>query len=843
LEGFLLFDGSLGKNQDWTISNLKIQDFDVSLFFSYGAAGSVTAFNDTTINNNYIRIANDLNSVVAPADTNQNIGIHYSFGTNQTISNNVIEILGDGLSDPSADINGDRSKFSTVVGMQSNTSGGAGYNNLVIDGNQITVLHAAVAGQEQRIIGIWDNGHAHKSNITISNNSFTNEDPNNDPLTNRQQAFWVTSHSNSPADTAVTYSNNTVEGASIAFKYLGAPEYSGQNYSAAGNAPVVFIGNTVTDTKTGLLIQGAGQASLFNNSFSNSEIVGETGIQIVGNSKVSAIDNTISGFATGADVNGSTALFQGNNLSNNTSRGLLIQNGSTVDAGQTGTGTNYTGLGISTGDNDFTSYTGTGAWAIRNLNARPAVGSEGPPYDAMAQNNVFKNADPTFIASIIEDDTDNSTLGFVNVESAAHGSFDLEVTSSAPCYSDHEVSYYVTVTNTGNSDASVVVLTDTLPAGATILRVESDDLSPTYANNIITANIGTLGAGESITFKVVIVPTANGTLTHEAEVTSTDSQYETDENNNIVTGSIVATTGGSGVVTISKILGKLVIKGDSNNNLVQIVPGANANSYTIIGLAGTQIKFKGVVSSSVTIENVKNGITANLGTGNDLVVLDSSLQQINLLGGLTINGNDGDDAVYILGGTTQGVNFNGNDGNDRFYVKDATINKNLLARGLTGNDEFRIESSEVKGTTSLFLGQGDDSLSLIDSTFRKSLLNKDDFGGNATVCITGIEVFGSTSILLGNGNDDLTLTDSSFQGAFTWDGGSEDDTFSACNVSFAKKVSLNGSLGNDEISIAHSSFLGLVSIEGSRGNDSIDTSVDNDFDFLPTIKNVEDVVS
>lgn len=40
-----------------------------------------------TITNNTFNIATDLNAVTAPADVNQNIGLHYSFGTNQTISN------------------------------------------------------------------------------------------------------------------------------------------------------------------------------------------------------------------------------------------------------------------------------------------------------------------------------------------------------------------------------------------------------------------------------------------------------------------------------------------------------------------------------------------------------------------------------------------------------------------------------------------------------------------------------------------------------------------------------------------------------------------------------------
>ena len=81
LEAFLVFDG--GDNQGWTISNLRILDFDLSIGMFNGAGGP-DAFNGTIIQNNFIRMAQDLNAIVASADVNQNIGIHYSFGTNQT---------------------------------------------------------------------------------------------------------------------------------------------------------------------------------------------------------------------------------------------------------------------------------------------------------------------------------------------------------------------------------------------------------------------------------------------------------------------------------------------------------------------------------------------------------------------------------------------------------------------------------------------------------------------------------------------------------------------------------------------------------------------------------------
>ena len=264
-ESFLRFSG--GDNQNWTISNLRILDFDLAIGMFNGAGGA-DAFDGTTITNNYIRVAADLNAVEAPADSGQNIGIHYSFGKNQTISNNVIEIPGTGVSDPSADLAGDRSKFSTTVGMQSNTSGSS-YDGLVITGNEIHVLNFTAANRE-RIIGIWENAHGHLSDIEVSNNKFLNLDADNDSSLNLQQAFWITSHSG--VATTVTYSGNQVEGASIGFKWLGDPEFPGQNYSA--HQAVRLWGNTVVGSNTGVLIQGGGAANLFQNTIIGSGVGG-----------------------------------------------------------------------------------------------------------------------------------------------------------------------------------------------------------------------------------------------------------------------------------------------------------------------------------------------------------------------------------------------------------------------------------------------------------------------------------------------------------------------------------------------------------------------------------------
>ena len=256
LEGVLFFNG--GDNQNWTISNIQFLDFDLAIGMFNGAGGT-DAFNGTNISNNLIRIARDLNTVVAPVDVNQNIGIHFSFGTNQTISGNTIEIYGDGVSDGA--------NFASDVAMQSNTSGGSVYDGLQLIDNVVRVLNAQSASP-QVILGIWENGHAHTSDIAVNGNQFVNMAPGNDPATNLQRAFRVTSHSS--ATTTVEYRDNLVNGANLGFQWL-----SGSNFSA--HQPVVLNRNTVTNISpggTGVLVQSQGRANLSFNRIAGSTVAG-----------------------------------------------------------------------------------------------------------------------------------------------------------------------------------------------------------------------------------------------------------------------------------------------------------------------------------------------------------------------------------------------------------------------------------------------------------------------------------------------------------------------------------------------------------------------------------------
>lgn len=241
LEAFLVFDG--GDNQSWTISNLRILDFDLSIGMFNGAGGS-DAFDGTQIADNFIRMPTDLNATVAPGDAFQNIAIHYSFGVNQVISGNRIDIPGNGVS---ASPN-----FASSVGMQSNTSGGAVYDGLQITLNEIHVLNAQT-GNPENILGFWENAHGHTSDITVDSNTFFNDAAGNDSALNLQRGFRITSHSS--LTTIVLYSNNVANGNNIGFQWLASSNFS-------GNQAVRLTGGGAIGCATGVLVQSDGIAHI-----------------------------------------------------------------------------------------------------------------------------------------------------------------------------------------------------------------------------------------------------------------------------------------------------------------------------------------------------------------------------------------------------------------------------------------------------------------------------------------------------------------------------------------------------------------------------------------------------
>lgn len=184
----------------------------------------------------------------------------------------------------------------------------------------------------------------------------------------------------------------------------------------AANALITGNDNSIHDNTVGVDVDGGAATITGNHFYANT-----TGIQLHNGGTASIVGNNLSSSMVSVDVDNGAALLQGNTFAS--SIGVRIQNGGIADLGQNGPGINYTGLGVSTGGNTFSSYSATAtttSGAIVNLNTGGAYlnagaqGYAGAAKDVAAFNNVWNSPSVTGIENVIWHDADNTDLGFVD---------------------------------------------------------------------------------------------------------------------------------------------------------------------------------------------------------------------------------------------------------------------------------------------------------------------------------------------------------------------------------------------------------------------------------------------
>jgi hypothetical protein len=792
LEGVFYFPGgasTAADNQGLTISNLEILDFDLAIGMFNSGAGA-DAFSGATITGNRIRVPADLNATVAPADTNQNIGIHFSFGANQTISYNQIDIAGNGVSDTA---NG---RLSTSVGMQSNTNGGA-YNNLLITHNTLTVLDAQSADPAE-IRGIWENGHAHLGNITVSNNTFTNADAGNDPLANRQRAFRVTSHSG--ASTSVVYSNNTVAGANIGFEWL-----AGSNF--ASYQPVVFSGNTLANVATGVLLQSNGKATITGSSFTNTgamagqgtavsvaagssaTVDGSTdenaitgfgsGILAAGTVSVSGNDASIHGNVVGIDVTG-TATITGNHLYDN-GTAIRFRDGGTGSL----SGNNFDGP-ADDNDVDLLLAASAGTVTIGSNNAFAGdtsyiVNRTAQAFDLTANGTTYDGLsaaalDPTVpaeraqlfdIADRITDAVDVAAYGLVRVKSGhifvTPASFDAPATTTpsiqrgvniaspaetvwveAGAYSEN-----VTV------NKALTLIGDGNTAGGTVLTAPGGVGINVTASGVTLKDLRVTGAARGIQVGGVANTTLDG-IAAVGNVTGVEAAgtQANPTTNLVITGSELSDNSSVGfrMGTSAALNGLDLIGGtiSGNSQGFVIFASTSAGYLTDVLIDGTT--FSNNARKGAYIEKLSNATITNVtftdnGTGaanNDNAGLDLNLKYGNYsnitLSNATFTGNGtGADAASDVGNSITIKARNDVAGSPRYDLNPATLT------GLTLTNVSITAASGPGSVVLLTLGNDID----LDSV---ALSNVDLAGAGST----GLTVYGTDP------GEALALADTSF---------------------------------------------------------------------------------
>jgi uncharacterized repeat protein (TIGR01451 family) len=207
--------------------------------------------------------------------------------------------------------------------------------------------------------------------------------------------------------------------------------------------------------------------------------------------------------------------------------------------------------------------------------------------------------------------------------------------SPDPVVAGQQLTYTMVVTNNGPANATGVTVTDPLPANVTYVSSATTQGTVTFANGVLTGNIGNLAMGETAMISVIVTanPDFRGTLTNEATVTGNEVEINLSNNKSTVTTNV------NGVIDLS------VDKSDTPDP----VSAGGTLTYTIVVTnngpsAATGVKFVDTLPAGLTFVSASPGanVTASgntiTGTIGNLGVGQSVTYTIVTTVGPTVSG-------------------------------------------------------------------------------------------------------------------------------------------------------------------------------------------------------------
>ena len=227
----------------------------------------------------------------------------------------------------------------------------------------------------------------------------------------------------------------------------------------------------------------------------------------------------------------------------------------------------------------------------------------------------------TNTATVTSTETDtNSANNSASQSTTITPSINLGITKTDladPVVAGNNVTYTITVTNTGPSAATGVTVTDVLPANLTFVSATPSQGTATNASGTITGAIGNLASGANATITVVATVAGNfsGTLTNTATVTGTETDSDTTNN------SATQTT------TVNKQVDLRVTHTDSpdpvvaGNQLTYTIVVTNdgpsqATGVSVTDVLPTGLTFVSGTATQGTVANASGTVTGALGTIN-----------------------------------------------------------------------------------------------------------------------------------------------------------------------------------------------------------------------------------
>jgi uncharacterized repeat protein (TIGR01451 family) len=182
---------------------------------------------------------------------------------------------------------------------------------------------------------------------------------------------------------------------------------------------------------------------------------------------------------------------------------------------------------------------------------------------------------------------------------------DLSITKSgSPATQDlgqGNITWTIVVTNNGPSSDTGVKITDPMPTGNTFVSATSTQGTCT-GGTILTCDIGTMAAGQSVTITLITTPSVAGTQTNVVAVSG--DRPETNTANNQATATVEVTkplTPPKPCVAVSKVTPKQLFVGRKTTVTIHVTQGGNA-------VKGIHVRIKGAGINTSTSASNSQGV-------------------------------------------------------------------------------------------------------------------------------------------------------------------------------------------------------------------------------------------
>lgn len=289
----------------------------------------------------------------------------------------------------------------------------------------------------------------------------------------------------------------------------------------------------------------------------------------------------------------------------------------------------------------------------------------------------------------------------------------------------------------------------------------------------------------------------------------------------------------AGDVLASVVEGVLLIQGDELGNEIAVTSGEQPGAYEIRGLEGTTITLDGDNTTAqddasvVVVEGVTRAIRANMGDGDDRVVLNDLQHR----GNVSIRTGNGDDTVRIGSLVEEAESETEDSAEDAAEGPAVVIGRNLSISTGAGEDAVSVNQAAGRGRLRVATGDDDDTVRIgrrsLDATTDdegegETITDDEALGeaGDATPRDFGVRFRAGVQVRLGEGNDTTSVSDTATHRHVAVGGGEGDDTVRISGV-HARSIHVRGGSGEGADTVAIRDSASRVLFAALGGGDDV----------------------